>query len=66
MEPMPARAEPTAKVKEMVLFRLMPISCAAPMSSDTARMALPSLVFCTRKVRASIATTDTAMVSSAA
>ena len=44
-EPIPASAEPMANVNEMVLFRLMPMSCAAPMSSDTARMALPSFVF---------------------
>ena len=63
---MPARAEPTAKVKEMVRLRLMPMSWAAPMSSLTARMALPSLVRCTRKVRATMDRMDTAMVSRAA
>ena len=43
--PMPASAEPMANVKEMVLLRLMPMSCAAPISSDTARIALPRRVF---------------------
>ena len=59
---MPASAEPTAKVKEMVLLTLMPISRAASISSETARMALPSLVFWTRKVRTSMDSTVTASV----
>ena len=61
-EPIPASAEPMAKVKEMVAFTLMPISWAAPVSSETARMALPTLVFCTSSARAIMETTDTAMV----
>ena len=40
-----------AKVKEMVWLMLMPMSCAASVSSDTARMALPILVLLTRRVR---------------
>ena len=63
---MPASAEPMAKVKEIVRFRLMPMSWAAPISSETARMALPSLVFWTMSVRAAIATIVTRIVSSAA
>ena len=41
---MAARAEPMAKVREMVRFTLMPMSWAAPLSSEQARMALPILV----------------------
>jgi hypothetical protein len=59
---MPARAEPTANVNEMVLFTLMPMRRAAPMSSDTARMALPSLVFCTRIVSTMVEMAVTTMV----
>ena len=58
-EPIPASAEPTAKVKEMVLFRLMPISSAA-------RMAFPRRVRCTRNVSAAIASSVTTMVRIAA
>ena len=42
------------------------MSCAAPISSDTARMALPSRVFWTRNVRIAIDTTATAIVRIAA
>ena len=52
-----------AKVKVMVLLILMPIICAAPISSDTARMALPILVFCTRTVSAAMETTATDSVT---
>ena len=52
---MPASAEPTAKVNEIVELTLMPMRRAAPMSSETARMALPSLVFCTTSVSATVA-----------
>ena len=41
---MAASAEPMAKVMEMVKFTSTPISCAAPLSSETARMALPIFV----------------------
>ncbi len=41
-----------AKVMEMVALTLMPISSAAPRSSDTARMALPILVLLVNWVRA--------------
>ena len=40
----------------------MPIRRAASISSDTARMALPSLVFCTRKVSTSMDSTVTSRV----
>ena len=50
----------------MVRLRLMPMSCAAPISSLTARMALPNLVFWTRMVSAIMDTTDTTMVMRAA
>ena len=59
---MPARAEPTAKVKEMVLLTLTPIRRAASMSSETARMALPSLVRWTSSVSTIIEMTMTARV----
>ena len=51
-----------AKVMEMVLLTLMPISCAAPLSSLTARMALPIFVLLVNSVSASIMTIHTAMV----
>ena len=60
---MAARAEPMAKVTEMVRFTLTPISCAAPLSSDTQRMARPILVRPTKSERATITTTDAAMVT---
>ena len=47
----------------MVLFTLMPISCAASVSSLTARMALPILVFCTMKARSTMEITATTMVT---
>ena len=39
-----ASAEPMAKVREMVWLTLMPISWAAPLSSEHALMALPILL----------------------
>ena len=39
-----ARAEPIANVSMMVLFTLMPISAAAPLSSDAASIACPCFV----------------------
>ena len=59
---MPASAEPTAKVKEMVLLTLTPISRAASISSETARMALPSLVRWTSRVSTIIEMTMAARV----
>lgn len=44
---------------------LMPMSWAAPISSLTARIALPSLVFWTRKVSTAIERIETMMVSMA-
>ena len=61
---MAARAEPMAKVIEMVEFTLMPMSWAAPLSSDTARMALPSLVRLVKAVRTTMMMIQAAMVSS--
>ena len=40
-----ARAEPIAKVSAIVPFTSIPMSCAAPLSSDTARIACPAFVF---------------------
>ena len=44
---MAASAEPMAKVAEMVALTLMPMSCAAALSSEQARMALPILLLLT-------------------
>ncbi len=54
-----ASAEPMAKVMEMVLLTLMPMSWAAALSSDTARMALPILVLLVKKVSAAMMTRQT-------
>ena len=62
---MPASALPTAKVKDMVLFMFMPISCAAPASSLTARIALPMRVFLTSTFSATIDMPATTTVMSA-
>ena len=62
---MAARAEPMAKVIEMVALTLMPISWAAPRSSEQARMALPILLFPVKAVSPSMMTTQAVMVSSA-
>ena len=50
-----------AKVVEMVALTLMPMSCAAPLSSEQARMALPILVLLVKKVRASMMTMQMTM-----
>ena len=47
---MAARPEPMAKVTEMVVFTLMPMRPAAPLSSETARMAVPILVLVVNSV----------------
>ena len=39
-----------AKVSEIVVLTLMPISCAAPLSSDTARIAVPALLLLVNRV----------------
>lgn len=52
-----------ANVSVMVLSTLMPISVAASLSSDTARMALPSFVLSMNSVSATISTAVTASVS---
>ena len=41
---MPAIAPPSMKVNTTTLFTSMPISAAASLSSDTARIAVPILV----------------------
>ena len=61
---MAARAEPMAKVMEMVKFTSIPMSWAAPLSSEQARMALPSLVLPVKAVRAIIMTTQASTVTS--
>ena len=53
-----------AKVMEMVRLTLMPMSWAAPRSSEQARMALPILVFEVKSVRATMMTTHTPTVTS--
>jgi len=53
-----------ANVSVMVLSTWIPISVAAPLSSDTARMALPSFVLSINSVRAAISAAVTASVSS--
>ena len=58
-----ARAEPMAKVMEMVLLTLMPMSCAASRSSETARMDLPMRVLPVNQVRPTMMTTETRTVT---
>ena len=52
-----------ANVSVMVRSTLMPISVAASLSSDTARMALPSFVRSMNSVSATISTAVTPSVS---
>ena len=52
-----------AKVMEMVVFTLIPISCAAALSSEQARMALPILLLLVNRVRAIMMTIQAAMVT---
>ena len=52
-----------ANVRVMVLSTLMPIRVAAFLSSDTARMALPSFVLSINSVSAIISAAVTASVS---
>ena len=47
-----------AKVTEMVVFTSMPMSWAAPLSSEQARMALPILVRPVNRARAIMTTTQ--------
>jgi len=60
---MAARAEPMAKVMEMVRLTSMPMSWAAALSSEQARMALPILVRPVKAVRASMMATHTRTVT---
>ena len=59
-----ARPEPMAKVMEMVVLTLMPISWAAPLSSETARIAVPTLLLPVNSIRATMMTTQAAMATS--
>ena len=52
-----------AKVMEMVVLTLMPISCAAPLSSDTARIAVPTLLLPVNSMSATMMMTQAAMVT---
>ena len=52
-----------ANVRVMVLSTLIPMRVAASLSSDTARMALPSLVRSINSVSAAISVAVTARVS---
>ena len=60
---MAARPEPMAKVMEIVELTLMPISWAAPLSSEQARMALPILVLPTNTDSATMMTRQATMVT---
>ena len=60
---MAASAEPIANVMEMVTLTLMPMSSAAPLSSETARMALPILVLPVNSVSATMMMMLAAMVT---
>ena len=53
-----------ANVMEIVKLTLMPMSCAAALSSDTARIALPILLFEVNTVSAAMMTRHTTTVSS--
>jgi hypothetical protein len=53
-----------AKVRLMVRLTLMPMSWAAPLSSEQARMALPVLLQLVKVVSAAMMTTHMTMVSS--
>ena len=63
---MAASAEPMAKVTEIVRLTLMPMSCAAPLSSEQARMALPIFVLPVKRVSATMMTMQAAIVTSVA
>ena len=52
-----------AKVSEMVALTLMPMSWAAPLSSEQARMALPSLVRLVKRVSRTMMTIHAPMVN---
>ena len=60
---MAARPLPMANVSEMVEFTLMPMSVAAPRSSEQARMALPMRVLLTNVVRPTAMTTQHRIVT---
>ncbi len=58
-----ARAEPMAKVRAIVPFTLIPMSCAAPLSSETASMACPAFVFLIKSVNPVIIIMQAAIVT---
>ena len=51
-----------AKVREMVELTLTPMSCAAPLSSETACIAVPGFVNCINSVRPIMIITVTTIV----
>ena len=60
-----ARPEPMANVMEIVASTLIPMSRAASLSSEQARIALPILVLPMKSESATMMTTHTAIVTSA-
>lgn len=60
---MAASALPMAKVSDMVLLTFMPMSWAAPLSSEQALMALPILLLLVKAVRPAMMIMHIAMVS---
>ena len=60
---MPARKDPMANVRAIVAFELIPMSVAAPLSSDTAIIAHPSFVLLTNRVSAIITIIHTIIVT---
>ena len=60
-----ASPEPMANVMEIVASTLMPMSRAASLSSEQARIALPIFVFPTNSESATMMTTHTMIVTSA-
>ena len=63
---MAARPEPMANVVTIVRLTLMPTSVDASLFSDTARMARPSFVFCTKICSAAMTTAAMTIVITAA
>lgn len=57
------RARTMAKVMEIVLFTLIPIRVAAPVSSDTANMAWPILVLLIKAVSPTMITIQVMIVT---
>ena len=53
-----------ANVSEIVVFTLIPISCAAPLSSETARIAVPILLLLVNRVSTIMITMQASTVTS--